>query len=121
MVIKPELTSHRLRTLREWQHLGNCRFNFRFLRLSSRLTHHLPDLRMQVVLFKQFESFFVSTPESKVFDAVLFVLQDFLFKRRHMFFAPVVRTPHDAQFFEHRGALSRPAFRGIKWHNAPSD
>ena len=76
---------------------------------------------MNTVFFEKFECFIVLSPESQIFDTVLFVLNDFLLKRGDVLGPPVISAFCDTQFLQSVGPGFRIAIFSIIGYKAPGD
>ena len=79
-----------------------------------------PDLRMEVILFKKAEGFFLRAPEGKELNAVFLIGQDLALELRDMLLPPVVGDLLDAHLRHHLGPLLGRTFLRVKGHDAPS-
>ena len=80
-----------------------------------------PNLRSNVVFFKQSERLRVGAPKGKELDVVFFVLENFLLKLHDMFGPPVVGHPFESKLLEHLNPLGWVTFFRVERHDAPGD
>lgn len=81
----------------------------------------IPHLRVDVVFLKEAEGTFVLTPEGEVFDSMLAILQDLLFKLGHVSGPPVVGAPTKPESIKHGRPLSGTTLRRVKGNHTPCD
>ena len=93
-------------------------FDLSFLCIAGTL-HHRPELRMELVLFKQSEGLVMRAPEREHLDAVFLIREDLPFKLRHMLGSPVVGDFVESHLRHHLGTGFGATLRGVKGHDAP--
>ena len=78
-----------------------------------------PDLRTEVILFKEAEGFFVRAPEGKELNAVFLIGKDLALELRDMLLPPVVGDLLDAHLRDHLGAFLGRSLLRVEGHDAP--
>ena len=105
----------------EWfEVLGSCG-DFFFLGVFFWGRKHLPDLRLDLVLFEEAEGFGVLSPEGEEFNSVFFVGEDFFFEGRNVFLTPIVGAAGETKFLQHDSPLFGSPFGGVERDDAPGD
>ena len=80
-----------------------------------------PNLGMQTVLLEQGEGLFMCVPKRKELDAVLFVLPNLFFERRHMLRSPIVSDTAQSETPDHGRALGGSAIVCVERYDTPCD
>ncbi len=78
-----------------------------------------PDLRMEIVLFKEAERLFVRAPEGEELDPVFLVGEDLALELRDMFLPPIVGDLLDPHLRDHLGPFLGGALLRIERDDAP--
>ena len=121
VVVQAELAAHFFGARHQRQKLFSGSGDLGFLRVARGLSEHEPHLGRHFVFLKETKRLFVHAPKGGEFQPVLFVLQNFLLKLRHVFCAPIVGHALKPKPFEHRRPFRRPALLSVERHNAPSN
>lgn len=119
VIVEPELAAQFRGLLGKGPYGGSSSGDIFGLRFPVGTPEGVPDLRMKIVFSEEPEGLLVLPPEGKVFNAVLLILQDFLFELGDMSGPPVVGTTLEAESGEHCGSLGGATFGGIERDDAP--